>query len=209
MSRFDKIAKEWDMSDVRSELSKNIAKTLIKNVALDRSMSIMDFGAGTGLLTSHMLGRVAKVAAVDISAGMLNELSQKDELKEFVTPYCQNIIHERLKDDFDGIISAMALHHVEDTDEILRVFYEHLKDGGFLALADLDREDGTFHAHGNDGVFHFGFDRDALHVKLKNIGFKEINFTTAYTIKKDDKNSYPIFLLTAYADKISQSISSK
>ena len=38
-----------------------------------------------------MLGRVAKVAAVDISAGMLNELAQKDELKEMVTPYCQNI----------------------------------------------------------------------------------------------------------------------
>ncbi len=198
MSRFDKIAKEWDISDVRTALSENIANTLIKNINLEKSMNIMDFGAGTGLLTSHMLGRVAKVAAVDISAGMLNELAQKDELKEMVTPYCQNIIHEKLEDDFDGIISAMTLHHVEDTDEILKVFYEHLKDGGFLALADLDKEDGSFHSHGNDGVFHFGFSRDELHVKLENAGFQDISFVTAYTIEKDNEHLYPIFLLKAF-----------
>lgn len=198
MSRFDKIAKEWDISDVRTALSENIANTLIKNINLEKSMNIMDFGAGTGLLTSHMLGRVAKVAAVDISAGMLNELAQKDELKEMVTPYCQNIIHEKLEDDFDGIISAMTLHHVEDTDEILKVFYEHLKDGGFLALADLDKEDGSFHSHGSDGVFHFGFSRDALHGKLENAGFQDISFVTAYTIEKDSEHLYPIFLLKAF-----------
>ena len=198
MSRFDKIAKEWDMSDVRTALSENIAKTLIESVALKDSMHIMDFGAGTGLLTSHILGHVKSVAAVDISAGMLDTLSQKDELKEMVTPYCQNIIHEPLEDDFDGIISAMALHHVEDTDEILKVFYEHLKDGGFLALADLDKEDGSFHTHGNEGVFHFGFERKALYVKLENAGFKNISFTTAYTISKPNEKNYPIFLVSAY-----------
>jgi 2-polyprenyl-3-methyl-5-hydroxy-6-metoxy-1,4-benzoquinol methylase len=198
MSRFDKIAKEWDMSDVRTALSENIAKTIIENISLKHSMHIMDFGAGTGLLTSHMLGHVKSVAAVDISAGMLDELSQKDELKDVVTPYCKNIIHEPFEENFDGIISAMALHHVEDTDEILKVFYEHLKEGAFLALADLDKEDGSFHTRGNDGVFHFGFEREALHVKLKNAGFKDISFTTAYTISKNENSNYPIFLLTAY-----------
>ena len=52
MSRFDKIAKEWDISDVRTALSENIANTLIENINLEKSMNIMDFGAGTGLLTS-------------------------------------------------------------------------------------------------------------------------------------------------------------
>ncbi len=197
MSRFDKVAKEWDISDARTALSENIAKTLIDNVSLQTTMNIIDFGAGTGLLTSHMLGRVASVAAVDISAGMLNQLAQKEELKDMVTPYCQNIIHEPLEDDFDGIISAMTLHHVKNTDEILKVFYEHLKEGGFLALADLDKEDGSFHSHGNEGVFHFGFEREALHVKLIDAGFKEIKFTTAYTIDKGEGKTFPIFLVTA------------
>lgn len=56
---------------------------------------------------------------------------------------------------FDGIISAMALHHIKDTQHLLRTFTSHLHPGGFIALADLDREDGSFHTHGNEGVFHF------------------------------------------------------
>jgi len=198
MSRFDKEAKKWDMSDVRVALADNVAKAIIENITLKAYMKIMDFGAGTGLLTSRMLGYVEKVSAVDISAGMLDELGQKDELKQMVSTFCQNIIHEPLEDDFDGIISSMALHHVEDTDEILKVFYAHVKEGGFLAIADLDREDGSFHTRGNDGVFHFGFEREDLHVKLKKAGFKDISFTTAYTINKDSNRSYPVFLLTAF-----------
>ena len=198
MSRFDKAAKDWDANDMRTQLSNNIATTLLQEVNLKSSMHIMDFGAGTGLLSSHIAPKVAKIAAVDISPGMLNELTQKELLKDIVTPYCQNILHEPLEDDFDGIISAMALHHVEDTQEILKVFYGHLKEGGFIALADLDKEDGTFHGMGNEGVFHFGFEREALQEKLKAAGFHTISFTTAHTISKDNGRSYPIFLVTAY-----------
>jgi 2-polyprenyl-3-methyl-5-hydroxy-6-metoxy-1,4-benzoquinol methylase len=197
MSRFDKAAKDWDANDMRTQLSNNIANTLLREVTLTSSMHIMDFGAGTGLLSSHVAPKVAKIAAVDISPGMLNELTKKEVLKDIVTPYCQNILHEPLEDDFDGIISAMALHHVEDTDEILKVFYEHLKAGGFIGLADLDKEDGSFHSMGNEGVFHFGFERANLENRLKVIGFENINFVTAHTIDKDDGKSYPVFLLTA------------
>ncbi len=198
MSRFDNAAKEWDANDMRTQLSNNIAKKLIEEISLTSSMHIMDFGAGTGLLSSHMASKVAKIAAVDISAGMLNELTQKEYLKDIVTPYCQNILHNRLEDDFDGIISAMALHHIEDTNEILTVFYEHLKEGGFLALADLDTEDGSFHSMGNEGIFHFGFEREALQKHLEAVGFTQVNFTTAYTIHKENAKSYPVFLVTAY-----------
>jgi len=198
MSRFDKAAKDWDANDMRTQLSNNIATALLQEVSLKSSMHIMDFGAGTGLLSSHLAPKVAKIAAVDISPGMLNALTQKELLKDIVTPYCQNILHEPLEDDFDGIISAMALHHVEDTQEILKVFYEHLKEDGFIALADLDKEDGTFHSMGNEGVFHFGFERELMQEKLKSAGFHTISFTTAHTISKDDGRSYPIFLVTAY-----------
>ncbi|MEA1920856.1 MAG: class I SAM-dependent methyltransferase [Campylobacterota bacterium] len=197
MSRFDKAAKDWDANDMRTQLSNNIAKTLMHEVTLTPSMHIMDFGAGTGLLSSHVAPKVAKIAAVDISAGMLNELSQKEELKAVVHPYCQNILHDPLDEDFDGIISAMALHHVEDTDEILQVFYDHLKPGAFIAIADLDKEDGTFHSMGNEGIFHFGFERDGLQKQFEKLGFKNVSFTTAHTITKEDAKSYPIFLVTA------------
>jgi 2-polyprenyl-3-methyl-5-hydroxy-6-metoxy-1,4-benzoquinol methylase len=46
---------------------------------------------------------------------------------------------------FDLIMSAMALHHVKDTSTLINSFYEHLKPGAKAALADLDKEDGSFH----------------------------------------------------------------
>jgi 2-polyprenyl-3-methyl-5-hydroxy-6-metoxy-1,4-benzoquinol methylase len=195
--RFDKAAKEWDKSDRRQQLSANIGNAILENVALEPQMYVMDFGAGTGLLSSHVAPRVARVAAVDISQGMLDELASKKELENKVLTYCRNIIHDPLEEEFDGIVSAMAMHHVEDTDEILNVFYDHLKPGGFVALADLDKEDGSFHTHGNEGVFHFGFDRDAFKGKLEAAGFKEVRFTTAHTFKKEGDRTYPVFLAVA------------
>jgi len=195
-SRFDKVAKDWDKSDLRTQLSINIGRTLLEHTTLTPSMHIMDFGAGTGLLSAHVADKVAKIAAVDISSGMLEELVKKEALKDVVVPYCQNILHDPLGEDFDGIISAMALHHVEDTDEILKVFYAHLKPGGFIAVADLDKEDGSFHPADADGVYHLGFDRLALQQKLEKAGFNAVAFYTAYTVEKNGK-AYPIFLVTA------------
>jgi 2-polyprenyl-3-methyl-5-hydroxy-6-metoxy-1,4-benzoquinol methylase len=195
--RFDKAAKEWDKSDKRTQLSNNIGRAILENVRLEPQMRIMDFGAGTGLLSEHVAPKVAKVSAVDISQGMLDELVNKSSLRGKVIAYCQNILHDPLEEDFDGIVSAMALHHVEDTDEILRVFYDHLKDGGFVALADLDKEDGTFHEHGNEGVFHFGFERRNLQMKLEKTGFSDVRFVTAHTFVKEGGRTYPVFLVTA------------
>jgi 2-polyprenyl-3-methyl-5-hydroxy-6-metoxy-1,4-benzoquinol methylase len=195
--RFDKAAKEWDKSDLRTQLANNIGSAIVQNVELTPQMHIMDFGAGTGLLAEHVAPRVARISAVDISQGMLDELVKKSSLEGKVAAHCQNILHEPLEDDFDGIVSAMALHHVEDTEEILKVFYEHLKPGGFVALADLDKEDGTFHAGNNEGVFHFGFDRGEFQLKLESAGFRDVEFYTAYTVEKENGRSYTIFLAKA------------
>ena len=196
--RFDKAAKEWDKSDLRTQLANNIGSAIVQNVELTPQMHIMDFGAGTGLLAEHVAPKVARISAVDISQGMLNELVKKSSLEGKVAAYCQNILHEPLEEDFDGIVSAMALHHVEDTEEILKVFYEHLKTGGFVALADLDKEDGTFHTDGNEGVFHFGFDRGVFRSKLESAGFKDVRFHTVHTFEKENGRTYDVFLATAY-----------
>ena len=57
--------------------------------------------------------------------------------------------------------------------------------------------DGSFHAHGNDGVYHFGFDRDKLTEMATKCGFVDAAFTTALTLEKPDR-TYPVFLFSAY-----------
>jgi cyclopropane fatty-acyl-phospholipid synthase-like methyltransferase len=189
-------AQDWEISDIVKDISMGIGSAIHDNVTLDNSMLVMDFGAGTGLVTQHMANKVSQVIAVDISAAMLEKLRVKDELKDKVDIRCQDIIEQPIGIKFDLIVSAMAMHHVENTDKLIQRFAEHLKTGAQVALADLDTEDGSFHPEDAEGVYHTGFDRGAFTELLVKHGFKDIHFVTAFTVHKEEKN-YPIFLALA------------
>jgi 2-polyprenyl-3-methyl-5-hydroxy-6-metoxy-1,4-benzoquinol methylase len=193
---FQEKAQDWDVNDMVKGLSMGIGSAILDNVILDESMQVMDFGAGTGLITAQVAGKVGKVTAVDVSEAMLEKLAAKDELKGKVEIVCQNIIEQPIGTEFDLIVSAMAMHHVEDTDKMIERFAEHLKPGAWVALADLDEEDGSFHPEDVKGVYHAGFDREAFMDKLKAHGFKDIRVVTAHTASKEEKD-YPIFLALA------------
>ena len=193
---FKEKATDWDANQMRLQLSAAIGGAILANVPLDEGMDVIDFGAGTGLLTSHVAPRVRKIAAVDTSASMLDKLAAKPEFHDKVTAVCQDITRQPLDTQYDLIISAMAMHHVEDTAKLFATFARHLQPGGKIALADLDKEDGTFHPADAEGVFHHGFVRDDLKTIIANNGFVDIHFQTAHNIDRDDKN-FPIFLVTA------------
>ena len=156
----------------------------------------MDFGAGTGLVCAQLAPHVKRVLAVDISQAMLDKLAAKPELADKVEIHCQNIVEEPLRATVDLVVSAMAMHHVEDTRALLRSLHAHLTPGGRVALADLDAEDGSFHPPGTEGVFHAGFDRGALGELLADAGFADARFVTACEVHKGER-AYPIFLVTA------------
>jgi len=188
-------AVDWDANLMRQQLSSAIGNSIKKYVTLDDSMEAMDFGAGTGLLTAHVTPHVKSIAAVDTSMSMLNKLSEKPEFHGKVTAVCQDITKKPLDRQFDLIISAMAMHHVQDLVGLFRSFAKHLRVGGKIALADLDEEDGTFHPVDTEGVYHHGFNRDELKAILTRSGFFNIHFYTAHTIDKEGK-SYPVFMVT-------------
>jgi len=193
---FSEKAKEWDVNEMVLALSIGIGSAINDNIIFNKSMHVMDFGAGTGLITSKVASQVDKITAVDVSQSMLDQLVEKEELKGKVDAICQDITTASLDKEFDLIVSAMAMHHVEDTDKMLQCFADHLKSGAKVALADLDKEDGTFHPEDIEGVYHSGFERDDLKNKMENSGFIDIKFITAHTVDKGEK-SYPIFLVTA------------
>lgn len=193
---FETKAQDWDASDRRNQLASAIGSSVLENVQLHEQMSVMDFGAGTGLISTQIVPRVRRLVAVDTSPAMLDQLAAKSELRGKVEIVCQDLLDQPLPEKFDLIVSAMTLHHVEDTAGLMRRFGEQLRDGGVIALADLDREDGSFHPAGTEGVFHFGFDRDQLREILQNQGFDQVEFVTAHTINGEQQD-YPVFLVTA------------
>jgi len=193
---FDEKAADWDADDRRRQLSLAIGSSILAQVSLHDRMEVLDFGAGTGLISAHVAPRVHKIIAVDTSAAMLAALAAKPELCGKVETVCADITVKPLGARFDLLISAMAMHHIPDTAALIQTFADHLKPGGRLALADLDTEDGSFHPDEAAGVFHHGFDRAELQAILEMHGFADIRFSTAHTVMKDGKG-YPVFLVTA------------
>jgi len=189
----------WDAKSRRVENAKKIADAISKNIDLNKKMHILDFGAGTGLLSYFISEKVKKITAIDNSPSMLKVLREKQ--KDFFCPI-EIIEMDITKEDnihnlkFDGIISSMTIHHIEDIKKLFKIFYQILDRDGFIALADLDKEDGSFHSD-NRGVFHFGFNRETLNKISQDIGFKMITFETVNEINKPHKK-FPIFLMIAF-----------
>jgi cyclopropane fatty-acyl-phospholipid synthase-like methyltransferase len=194
---FENKSKSWDMNSKRVQNAKDISEKIVKNIKLDKSMEIMDFGAGTGLLSYFISHKVAKVVAIDNSLSMLEKFHSKAD--DF---FCETEILEKdlsvdiLDRKFDGIISSMTIHHLKDTFTLLKKMYNMLENDGFIAIADLDSEDGSFHSDTN-GVFHYGFDRESLESIAKEVGFKEIKFELVSTIRKSQAE-FTVFLMTAF-----------
>ncbi len=193
---FEAKAQDWDASDRRTRLASAIGSSIREHVPLHERMNVLDFGAGTGLISAQIAPLVNRIVAVDISQSMLDKLAAKSELKGKVETVCQDILEDPLDARFDLIASAMALHHVEDTARLVANFRAQLNDSGMIALADLDKEDGSFHPPDTEGVYHFGFDRDEIREILESHGFEQIEFFTAHTIQGEEQE-YPIFLVTA------------
>jgi 2-polyprenyl-3-methyl-5-hydroxy-6-metoxy-1,4-benzoquinol methylase len=194
--RFNQAAQEWDKGDMRQNIAHAVFQTISSRISLASNMSIMDFGCGTGLLSFKIAPMVNRMVGIDLSEKMLEQLSLKNSSSSEVIPLYHNLLEVPLEETFNGIVSSMSMHHVEDTTELFRAFHDHLKRDGFIAIADLEAEDGTFHTHGNEGVYHFGFEREMLRTIIENAGFEHVRFHNAYNVEKENR-SYPIFLVTA------------
>lgn len=197
--RFRDMAADWDTRPVPAQISEGVLRAMRERVALSPDLTVMDFGAGTGLIGAGLAPHVGHVHAVDVSRAMLDQLTTKEALAGKVTVHCHDLVAAPLDVRVDLVVSAMAMHHVEDTAGLFRALFAHLRPGGRVALADLDAEDGTFHPPATDGVYHAGFDRATLGVLLADAGFVEVAFDTATEVHRDGRR-YPVFLVTARRD---------
>ena len=190
-------ADAYEQNAARVNNVHTIADAILEKISYDKEHThLMDFGSGTGLLTSQIAPYVRKITTVDVSASMNEALKAK-----LPTMLCEismlelNLTNAELEEQYDGIISSMTIHHVEDVPALFDKFYRLLKSGGTIALADLDKEDGSFHKE-DTGVFHFGFEQDTFASWAKQAGFENVHIEIVSVAKKP-YGEYPIFLLTA------------
>ncbi|WP_457592628.1 class I SAM-dependent DNA methyltransferase [Hydrogenimonas sp.] len=191
---FDKKAQSWDASSRRQQLAEAVAESIKESFKLQPGMSLLDVGAGTGLLARRLLPYVAEITGVDSSEGMLHEFSK---IGGAVKAVHSDILTYDTAARYDGIVSSMTMHHIQDIDALFCKLFSLLKPGGFIAIADLATEDGTFHEHGNEGVCHFGFDELQLQHAARGAGFTDTAHRCIHTVEKENGRCYDIFLFTA------------
>ena len=202
-SRFDEIAAQWDDSPMRAGIAAAVADAIAAAIPLDPHWRALEYGCGTGLVGARLAPRLGHLLATDLSPGMLAVLREKAAaagLDRITTRVLDLTTMAPPEDRFDLIFSSMTLHHISDVRALVRTFDVMLVSGGWVALADLDAEDGSFHGPEVPGVAHHGFDRAQMERWLHEAGFTAVTFRTAHTVEKNrdgEARRYPVFLATA------------
>ncbi len=202
MTNFDQRAKDGDSDPMKVQRARTVANAIRAAVDIKPGMSALEIGCGTGLLSFALREDFASITLADTSQGMLGVLSGKIKAAKAgnMHPVRLDLCVDPLPAQrFHVAYSLMALHHIPDTDGILRRFYDVLEPGGWLVIADLDKEDGSFHTDGSVNVHH-GFERNKLQKRVESAGFTDVHFSNAYGIKKrigSEQRTFPVFLMTA------------
>jgi ubiquinone/menaquinone biosynthesis C-methylase UbiE len=202
MSEFDARARDWDKNQRYIDRSEAVAKAMLQAIPFNKSMKALEYGSGTALLSFALKGEFEEIVLMDNSQEMTAVTAEKiaDQNIKNMKPLFYDLEHQDYSGSFDIIYNQMVMHHVNDIDRMLTKFHSLLNPGGYLAIADLYAEDGSFHGEGFNG--HLGFDVDLLADRMRAIGFGDIQHSECYSIEKTDEKGmvsrYPIFLILAY-----------
>jgi len=201
MDDFDAKAATWESNPGHVQRTRAIARAIRSLVPLSRTMRAMEVGCGTGLLSFALHEDLGTVLATDPSQGMIDVLEGKIEAAkaENIRTSRMDLLKEPVQGCFHLVFLQMALHHIPDVEGFLLSAWEMLEQGGWLCIADLDSEDGSFHGPDTEGL-HLGFDRPDLVRDVQGAGFHVVDIDTVFEIHRESdagERRYPIFLLVA------------
>jgi len=200
MNEFDIKAAAWDKNPMHWDRSEAIANEIKKLIPLNRDMTALEYGAGTGITSFLLKDHLKKITLMDNSTEMVKMMTAKIEATKVENMLALNFDLEHndyAGGSFDLIFTQMVLHHVNDIDSIIKKFSSLLNPGGYLAIADLYEEDGSFHGEGFTG--HRGFDIGKLSEILNKNRLKKVTHKTCFTIDKKvsetETKKFDVFLL--------------
>ncbi len=150
----------------------------------DDYFSVLDLGAGTGLLSALISERFpnAKMTLMDISEAMLAKarirfLGESNRFKFVTVDYS-----EELRGQFDVIVSALSIHHLADNCKatLFQRIYDALPTGGLFINADQ--------VLGATSVIETVYRRTWIS-EVKNCGVSDTDLKAALERMKEDKMS--------------------
>jgi tRNA (cmo5U34)-methyltransferase len=205
MNEFDIKAAEWDNNPMHWNRSEAVAKEIKSLIPLNKGMSALEYGAGTGITSFLLRDYLKEITLMDNSSEMINVINAKiktSEVKNLRTLNFNLETDEYKEGKFDLIFTQMVLHHVVDIENIISNFHLLLNPKGFLVIADLYEEDGSFHGDGFTG--HNGFNVVELSDILRKNSFLNIKNRTCFVIDRKisetESKQFEVFIMTAQRD---------
>ena len=205
MNEFDIKAAEWDNNPMHWNRSEAVAKEIKSLIPLNKGMSALEYGAGTGITSFLLRDYLKEITLMDNSSEMINVINAKiktSEVKNLRTLNFNLETDEYKEGKFDLIFTQMVLHHVVDIENIISNFHLLLNPKGFLVIADLYEEDGSFHGDGFTG--HNGFNVVKLSDILRKNSFLNIKNRTCFVIDRKisetESKQFEVFIMTAQRD---------
>ena len=190
---FDARAEGWDDAN-KVKRAEEVAAGIRRIIPLSRSMRALEYGAGTGLLSFCLRDALGPITLADSSPGMRAVAERKIAA---ANAHGMRVMDLDLMRDpvpverYDLVFSMMTLHHVPDVPRVFDALHSILNPKGWLCVADLDAEDGSF--HGPEVAVHHGFERGPLQSWLAAAGFTGISVNDCCYIEHGDR-SYSVFL---------------
>jgi predicted TPR repeat methyltransferase len=197
---FSTLAHTWDNDPRKIERARLFAEGIIRYLRGRNSIKALEFGCGTGLVSFFLQPYCEHITLVDSSEGMIEVVKEKIRKGYITNMYpLQTDLFDTVSpnEHYSLVYTLMTLHHMGDLEMVLKIFFSLLLPGGILCIADLEKEDGSFHGEGFEG--HHGFSPDNMKQRLERTGFENIMSRRLYIYKKNNAEGvireYPLFFL--------------
>ncbi len=134
---FDTVADQWDAMRQRF-FGDGVRRAAVAAAGVGPGMVVADVGTGTGFLAEAALDVGATVIGIDMSDGMLAQVTARLAGRQFEARSGDTAALPLADNEADAVLGNMVLHHAEDPPAAIREMTRALRPGGTLVITDAD-----------------------------------------------------------------------
>jgi ubiquinone/menaquinone biosynthesis C-methylase UbiE len=145
--------------EIQATLFEPLTKQTLLNAGLNKGMSCIDIGCGSGSvsrLMARIVGKTGRVVGVDIDDRYLQYCSRNIGSNQNIEFIRDDICKSRLdsKERFDIVYSRFMFQHLRDRREAVRSMKRLVRKGGKVMIQELDHAPGSWLCYPENEVFN-------------------------------------------------------